>query len=155
MLQQKESTPGLRGYVNSDDNQPLYFSISVFVPPEGSPRLISPRIVRLLVDAGADTTSPLRVIGREGEIIFSDTPLALVNRAIHEKVVSRRDATEEQMNRLEAVRRLLLRAKAVHAISWLWRKPVPTAVGGRVESTSRTDAASIPLGRILPTLRQR
>lgn len=78
-----------------------------------------------------------------------------MDRAIREKKVIGQDATEEQMNRLEAVRRLLLRVEAVHAVSWLWRSPSPTVAGGSVESTRRVDTASTPLRDMLPILRRR
>eukprot|EP00903_Cladosiphon_okamuranus_P012099 g11354.t1 len=155
LLQQRRTTSGLLGYANSAVYMPLYFSIEVFPTAEGLPLLISPRVVRLLLDAGADTTLPLRFPGNRRVREFNGTPLALVDRDIREKKVGGLDATKEQMDRLEAVRRLLLRVEAVHAVSWLWGSPAAALVGGNLQRKSRTDAASTPLGRMLPILRRR
>lgn len=79
------------------------------------PRLLSPRVVRLLTDAGADTTStPAGYNFR--------TLLTCIHERLGENKVGGEDATEEQLHRLEAVRRLLLQEKAVHAGSWLWHR---------------------------------
>lgn len=43
----------------------------------------APRIVRLLIDAGADTTSPVRVTGSNGALRFCYTPLALTTSCLH------------------------------------------------------------------------
>lgn len=130
-------------------------SAAKFRKAEGELHLTSPRAVRLLIEAGADTTAPpLRVSGEEGVVEFNGPPLALVNQDIHEKKVSGLDATEEQLHGLEAVRRLYLRVEAVHAVSWLWRNHANPVVGGSVKSASRTDTASTTLGGILPILRR-
>ncbi|CAM9443887.1 unnamed protein product [Ectocarpus fasciculatus] len=86
----------------------------------------APRIVRLLVDAGADTTSAVRVTDSQGEVKFNDTPLAITTSYLREKIVAEgKPATEEHLHRLEAIRRLLLRVEAVHAVSWLWPSDAP------------------------------
>ncbi|CBJ25460.1 EsV-1-199 [Ectocarpus siliculosus] len=81
----------------------------------------TPRIVRLLINAGADTTSVIRGTNSEGEVQCNGTPLALTTSYLWEKILDNGEpATEEHLQRLEAIRRLLLRAEAVHAVSWLW-----------------------------------
>lgn len=91
----------------------------------------SPRIMRLLIDAGGDTKSRVRVAIPSGEVHSNGTPLDAVLR-----VLSREKAAVEAVGvakdarggvyALEATRRLLLRVDAVHAVSWLW----PAAVTG-------------------------
>ena len=109
----------------------------------------SPRMVRLLVDAGADLTlaSP-----RDG------TPLALAWTQLRMKMIHVQPATEEQLNRLEAIRRLLLRVDAVYAASWLWtsgdehlRNNALAVEGGDGNST----APSAQLASMLPIMRWR
>ena len=76
-------------------------------------------MVQLLVDAGADTTREGR---RKKSVSVSNfgPPLALTNKLLRQVHVAGEDSTEEQLNRLEAVRRLLMQVEAVHAVSWLW-----------------------------------
>lgn len=91
----------------------------------------APRVARLLIDAGADTTSAVRIRHVPGA---SDTPLALTERYLSARNVNGRPATAEQMCKLEAIRRLLLQVPAVRAVSWLWPvdanadAPAPAAV---------------------------
>ena len=115
----------------------------------------SPRVVRLLVDAGADATSAAR--GTEtpgGEVVSSDTPLDFANRILRTKKVDGKDATEEQLHGLEGIRRLLLRVDAVHAVSWLWPNDAPI-IGRAAEGSRKDKIASTPLGKMLPALRRR
>lgn len=115
----------------------------------------SSRIVRLLVDAGADTVSTMRLMGVFGTGEYNSTPLDMIAEAMDERVVKGKDATEKQLRTLEAVRRLLLQVAAVHAISWLWPKEIHIHVtvhpvegkGGR-----KTTSNLLPL---LPILRRR
>ncbi|CAN0567586.1 unnamed protein product, partial [Ectocarpus sp. 12 AP-2014] len=92
----------------------------------------APRIVRMLVDAGADTTSPVRMTTAKGELAFNDTPLGFTALFYREELVEK-PATKEHLHRLEAIRRLLLRVKAVHAVSWLWPSEAPF-IGRATES---------------------
>ncbi len=92
----------------------------------------SPRIVRLLVDAGADTTSALRITNADGEVVFNDTPLSLASRLLREKDMHGKDdtedAAEEQLHGLVGIHRLLLRVEAAHAVSFLWPVDNPAVV---------------------------
>lgn len=114
----------------------------------------APKVARLLVDAGADATSALRILHVPGGC--SDTPLALTLRYLRLKSVNGTPATEEQMHKLEAIRRLLLQVPAVHAVAWLWPSTNPVvaqaAEGTRVFGTV---SISTPLASMLPTLRRR
>lgn len=117
------------------------------------------RIVRMLVDAGADTTSAVRLTGTSGvgpTVIFNDTPLALTTRVLREKkFIGGKDATEKKLHGLEAIRRLLLCVEAVHAVSWLWPTDVPCIVPAAAEDSRKTKATSTTLRAMLPILRRR
>ncbi|CAM9523436.1 unnamed protein product [Scytosiphon promiscuus] len=80
----------------------------------------SPRILRWLIDAGADTTSALPPPNMEGEVENFCTPLTFVTRSLREKKVLGEAASKEHPYALEAMRRMLLQVEAVHAVSWLW-----------------------------------
>lgn len=127
----------------------------------------SPRVVRMLVDVGADSSSAVRALsGLAGGAWVDDTPLALAELCLRRKDVDGREATEEQLGRLEAIRRLLMRVEAVHAVSWLWSKdaasysPALQVPGGETKKATRAAAASTtgqqsPLTTMLPLLRRR
>ncbi|CAN0069729.1 unnamed protein product, partial [Hapterophycus canaliculatus] len=118
--QETQDPAGVRSYVNIPDARgatPVFSAIEACRPR-------SQRIVRFLLDAGADTASVLRVTDPMGRFLFSGTPLSWATRCLHGKEVDGEPATEEQLQRLKGVRRLLMRAEAVHAISWLWRSDV-------------------------------
>lgn len=134
-------------YRDEDGTTPLLCGIGFpyFVSP-------SPRIVRMLVDAGADTTSPLPLTNSEGRVEFVDTPLSLASRIIRGMDKDGGgDEGEDLLHRLEAIRRVLLRFEAVHAASWLWQSH-PRYVA---EGASTTKATSASLARMLPLLRKR
>ncbi len=118
-----------------------------------------PRIVRLLVDAGVDTTLAVRTTNTEGEVVFNGTPLAIVSSMLRAKVVGgKQGATKGQFHKLERIRRLLSRVEAVHAISLLWPVDIPPMIGATekgIPTASRRVAASTPLTRMLPILRRR
>ncbi len=115
----------------------------------------SPRVVRLLVDAGADTTSAARLIDMEtGEVVLNETPLCFTTYMIRERSVAGCVATEEQIHRLEGVRRLLLQVEAARAESWLWHNDVPN-MWHIPESSTKTKIASAPLKMMVPALRRR
>lgn len=68
-------------------------------------------------------------------------------------VASDQPATEEYLHRLEAIRRLLLRVEAVHAVSWLWPSDAPFV--GRAAGNG-PEPPSPPLRlMLLPILRRR
>ncbi|CAM9849786.1 unnamed protein product [Ectocarpus fasciculatus] len=109
-----------------------------------------PRIARMLIDAGADTTSAVRVF-KLGIVPVEETPLELMNRYLGEDNVVRRDITEEQAHKLDAVHRLLLRVEAVHAASWLWVSDAPD-IAHTAEGTSRTKGTPSTRREMLPVL---
>lgn len=114
----------------------------------------SPRIVRLLVDAGADAISVVQTPDvPTGEI----TPLALTTRYLRKKTIDgKRGATRKQLDKLEAIRRLLLRLEAVHAVPWLWPSDAPSMPPVAVEATNGTKKATpTPVTLMLPILRRR
>lgn len=78
-----------------------------------------PRVVRLLIDAGADVSAgrPMSCING---VINYEKPLAMVERELDWKVHRQRRASEDELHRMEAIRRMLLRVDAIRAGSWLW-----------------------------------
>lgn len=80
----------------------------------------SSRVVRLLVDAGADTTSVVHFKTHLEGGVLSETPLETTNHILRERKAGGVGADEEEMLRLDAVRRLLMRVEAIRAVSWLW-----------------------------------
>ncbi len=118
LLKAKEGERAKRAYINNAP--PDYFGGTPLLSAIGFAGCPSPRIARMLVDAGADTTSVFPLKGESGEMDFNDTPLALATWYLRERKVGLHDATEDQLNKLEAVRRLLLRVEAAHAASWQW-----------------------------------
>lgn len=154
LLQQKKGgASGRRAYVNSRD--PCGETAMTCCVGYGMFPSPSPRIMRLLVDAGADTRSKARILDAKGKVVFHDTLVALAARNLREKKVGGKGATEEQLNRLEGVRRLLLRVDAVHALSWLWPSGsrAPMMVHGG-EGKGRATAAPTAITGMLPTLRR-
>lgn len=141
-------------YVNARDNTgrtPLISGILLCRP-------CSPRIVRMLVDAGADAVSAVRLATPEEVPFFHGTPLNFVKLYADQKRED--DASEETLNIVEGVRRLLLRVVAVHAVSWLWHSSSDTPAASRAAADiarTRTASAMIstPLTRMLPILRRR
>lgn len=163
---QLEGSPtDLVGYVHSLDEYdatPLFNTIDGFDNSSDSPHhLISARVVRLLIDAGADTSAAVRVMNEAGseDVYFDGTPLAFtIDCLANKRVGGEKGATEEQMFRLEAVRRLLLRVEAVHAVSWLWHKEpimVGCAAGGPNVTARETSASGAQMASMLPILRRR
>ena len=109
--------------------------------------------MRLLVDGGAHTAA-VRLMNSDGVMVFNGTPLDLAICMLREKKIDGNDATEEQLHRLERIRRLLLQVEAVHAVSLLWPVSTPSMIR-TAEGTSRTVVASTPLKMMLPILRRR
>lgn len=147
---------GGRPYVECNDpftgTTPLFTSI-VFCAANAH------RVVRLLIDAGADTASPVRMRHSRGA---SEIPLPLTNRYLRARAVNGKPATEEQMCKLEAIRRLLLQVPAARAVSWLWPGVSRGAQGDDDEEEAAEEGvegvarmASSPLVSTLPTLRRR
>ena len=158
LLQQRqlEGTPtGLEKYANFGHDHG-YTSALLRIVDGIADTVSSTRVVQLLIDFGADTTSAGRIVSTE--LNFYGTPLALTNLCLRSKKVrGGRDATEEQLSQLEAIRRLLLRADSVRAFSWLWHTDVP--VDQRLEhdekSCKKTKNSSTLRSVMLPILRRR
>ena len=114
---------------------------------------VSPRIVRLLVDAGADATSfiALREPTELGGFWFRGTPLGLATHFLSDGF-RLEGVSDEQVNRLKAAHRLLTRVEAVHAVSWLWPSDAPSSPRGVCTASSATAAT---LTTTLPVLRRR
>lgn len=155
LLGQRRSSCCKRSYVNNsskDRGQAALLCAIGFVEISSSPY---PRIVRLLVDAGADTASTFRLTDPGGTVLLNDTVLAGTTRLIREKRVGVNDATVEQLNKLEEIRRLLLRVEAVHAVSFLWPSSVvPTPAVSTTEGTNTTETTAARLTTSLPLLRR-
>ena len=117
----------------------------------------STKVVRLLVDAGANMTSTVQVpwiLG--GGAVFTETPLEATSRNLREMKDDAHDSQVEQVHALEGTRRLLLHVEAIHAVSWLWCDPVgPIAAGRATDSSARDKTISTPLRMMLPALRRR
>ncbi|CAB1119402.1 unnamed protein product [Ectocarpus sp. CCAP 1310/34] len=114
----------------------------------------SPRVVRLLVDAGPDATLAVRVpdgFGRSTKY----TPLDCATRCLAERVVDEDYATAQQLRNLRASRRLLLQVEALHATSWLWggHAGCPAALGKKRAQTELTNGK--PLKSRLPIMWRR
>ncbi len=115
----------------------------------------STRVVRLLVDAGADTTSAFRITNTAGgDFVSNITPLDLTHRCLCTKKVDWTDATEEQLHGLEGIRRLLLRVEAVHAVSWLWPDVAPM-ISRAAEGPKRSKITFTQMGAVVSGLRRR
>lgn len=114
----------------------------------------SPRVVRLLVDAGADTASVVPLKGAGGQVELGVTPIDFATCSLHENAGGGKTATEKQVHKLRAIDRLFSQVEAVHAVSWLW----PTGalgVANGAEGLNRNKTASTPLATMIPILRQR
>ncbi|CAM9890975.1 unnamed protein product [Scytosiphon promiscuus] len=149
--QEDREAASVRSYVNrrgvSTGATPVLSAVEACHPS-------SRRIVRFLLDAGADTASVLRVTNPAGMFLFEGTPLSWATRCLHEKTVDGEPATEEQLRGLEGVRQLLLRAEAVQAISWLWPREFP-AVARAAQGNRAKPSVSGPLASMLPLMVRR
>ena len=96
----------------------------------------SPRVVRLLVNAGVNTKLSVHVIAdTPGGAPFWATLLEYTTRILREKKVNGEDATEEQLHGLEGIRRLLMR---VEALMELWYTgPAPIARAGTARAATQ------------------
>ncbi len=111
----------------------------------------SPRVARLLIDAGADITSAATGVcgARHNETILGTTI-----RMLREKNACGKEAKEQQLHELEGIRRLLLRLEAVRAVSWAWPRDAPI-IEHASESSRTSNTASKPLRMMVPALRRR
>ncbi|CAM9828963.1 unnamed protein product [Scytosiphon promiscuus] len=145
-----------RSYVNNtcgaEGRTPLVCCID-FAKPR------SPRVVRRLIDAGADTTSAVPIKHKYGMAGFGITPMDRLSFLAHEKKVGTGDdPNEDQVLKLQGIRRLLLRVDAIHAVSWLWPRDAPAKRAVRATGTARgTKSTSTrePVELMLRVLRRR
>ncbi|CAM9776512.1 unnamed protein product, partial [Ectocarpus fasciculatus] len=140
LLKQERATTQ-RGYANTrDENGRTVFYRAAW----GA----YPRIGRWLLDAGADETLASVVQPFLGyDMRFEDTALNLVLRSLDARRYRFEPATDDQMLRLQAFRRLLLQMDAVRAISWPWPSSppsIPHAVSGGTVATSKPDKLMLP-----------
>ena len=152
LLQQwkRNTSGGGAAYLETRDREgktPLLYSIQA----------CSPRVARMLVDAGADATTAVRLTASDGSgmEVFNDAPVAFAEMFLADKVLGDKIATESQLHGLEAIRRLLMRVEAVHAVSWLWANDAAFAHAAVEGTGTATEATSTPLVSMLPTLRRR
>ena len=156
LLQQQElSTGGAAAYVNTVyDNSSRTPLVSAIVGTEARCYAPSSRIVRLLVDAGADAASAVQIQSKRGRNEAACTPLSVVTTMLKVKHFGGKDLTHRQVHGLEGIRRLLLRVEAVHAISWLWPGDVPS-IANAVEWMDGTEKLPPPVTLMLPILGRR
>ncbi|CAM9292407.1 unnamed protein product, partial [Ectocarpus sp. 4 AP-2014] len=150
LQRQKQTAAKKKAYVNAPGlfgATPLLWSIQACRP-------CSSRIARLLLDAGADTTSTVTMADVQGFGLMAYTPMEIAMRRIHrKKVEGNEDISDEQVRSVEAIRCLLLEVEAVRAISWLWPGNNPSVAHAAAEGTGRTSRARRPL--MLPLLMRR
>lgn len=115
--------------------------------------LAYPRIARLLVEAGATTSSAIRLTNVAGRVMLHDSALAFTVSLLGFKTVNGQPASEEHLRRLEAIRRLLLQEPAVHAVSWVWPSVVSRNLTGRKGMSAAPSETT--LVATLPVLRRR
>ena len=153
--QRKRNPADVSRYVNILTNQgttPLFSAVAF--------ARASPRVVRWFIDAGANVSSVLEVKNSTGGVFFRGTPLDYATVTLLQKRVQGKNATEEQLNNLEGIRRLLLQIEAIHAASWLWTSNAPHPAAAREAETSASanssaSTPSTPLASTLPILRRR
>lgn len=141
-----QNADGEREYANTvciGGTTPLFLAV-------GGPQR-SPRMMRLLVDAGADPTLAVHMkqTPTGGDLIFDNTPLALATHLLREKMnADGTEITDEQQRMLEGTRRFFACVEAVHAESWLWVNGAPsTARPVKGTSTTRTAYGHLRLCR--------
>jgi ankyrin repeat protein len=108
----------LGAYVNSANGiigKPL---LHCFVPT--CIRVNSRRVMRLLIDAGADTTFTFNHVDDYGKFIRQTTLSEMVSTLIAERGSDGIRFTKQQIRVLEGMRALLLQTAAIRDISWGW-----------------------------------
>ncbi len=151
--EKREGSGGLAAYVNGVHN--VRGATTALGAAIRFAKLPSPRTVRLLVNAGADAKTVITMTDPGGALEFNGTPLALTNLYLREKKIEGKEATEKQLHGLRGVRRLLMRAGAARAVSWLWQNEDAPPVRASVRSPSKQAKISAPLTAMLPILRGR
>lgn len=93
----------------------------------------SVRIARLLVNAGVDTVSTVRVRVPRGDPPLDISPMEYMEMACGGDCGG---VDEAEVCVLRGIHRLFLQVPAVHATSWLWHKDAAAAEGKRVEKST-------------------
>ena len=103
------------------------------------------KIAQMLIACGADTTSPIPV---KGENRKPKTPLESIDM-----LATGVSAKKEQRVRNKGIRRLILQADAVRAVSWGWpvELPVPSVLSGATQLGKTTK----PLTSMVRAMRRR
>ena len=86
----------------------------------GVPRTYSHRVLRMLIDAGANTEFPISIVGDNDRILSETSPLGMTTRVIQLKKFNGRRFADESIPWVERMHRLLLQVGAVRAVSWGW-----------------------------------
>lgn len=122
----------------------------------------SPRIARLLIEAGADTTSDVLVEDNDGDNdggIVKATPTHLAEMVLR-RGLGTDDTTGEDgaeiLDGLRLVIRLLHQVSAVHANSWLWPRDFPiVGIGGAAQEKSEKKSTPTIVRMLPPVLKRR
>lgn len=115
-----------------------------------------PRIVRWLMDAGADTSSFLSLTVDGGRTLaVAGSPLGLALRIIRENNPEGKPITDAELHRLEAISRLLLQVEAVHAVSWLWPGNDMPFSASAARGATKTGTTSKRLRVMAPSMKGR
>lgn len=147
LQQQKERHPGCQAsYVNNARDGAGFTALLCSFSGSADGKLCNPRITRRLVDAGANTSSAVRV--------RFDIIRTFVTLTPQEYMSEMSATTDEHLHRLDAIRRLLVQAGAIHAVSWLWPGDAPF-LARPTNSTNATKKLPSPLAAMLPVLRRR
>lgn len=86
----------------------------------------STRMVRKLIDAGADTAVTFHFTTSRGGKENFGTLLDATNLVLREKALAEKVPTQNHpRQQLEGIRRLLQQVDAIHASSWLWSNDAP------------------------------
>lgn len=141
LLQQQQGETAKGAYVNA--RAPLGATPLICSIEADDVRSCSPRVVRLLVDAGADVRRSVRIEDFMGRVVFNDTPLAFTDRRLRDQKKGLQNATEHHVHGLEGIRRLLLRVQAVYAVSWVWSSAAGPPIG-RIEEGKSCSKPALP-----------
>lgn len=135
-------TPSVCGYVNyarassHEGMSPLLCCLNHINPS-------SLKIMRRLIDAGADTTFTFSRVDGNRNFMYETTPLETVGRIIREQGLHGVNFNDQQVRWVEGMRKLLMQVPAIRSVSWGW---VSTGAAG-VSTTSTHPALLMPVRR--------
>lgn len=155
-LLQQQTEENIGPYVNNSGidgfEMPLLFCIMSVVPHKVLIR--ASRTARLLVGAGANPSAAAPATNPGGIVSSHRTPITMVAFHLAQKKFDGKAIPEEQLHALEAIRRVMLQAEAIRALSWLWPSDVPIDVH-TAEGTRGVMTTSTPLTLMVPIMRRR